>query len=66
MSKSLKSMGVTEKNEAIARRIMENKGGLGYWSAVEAQKKRGKVSVSQSSSTEEPSVEKKKDPAKES
>ncbi len=39
MSKSLRSMSPEERQKAIERRIKENKGGLGYWAAVDAKKK---------------------------
>ncbi len=39
MSKSLRSMSVEKRREAIIRRISENRGGLGYWAAVDAAKK---------------------------
>lgn len=39
MSKFLKSMKPEERKQAIERRIRENKGGLGYWAAMDAKKK---------------------------
>lgn len=39
MSKSLSSMSKSEKSQAIDRRIRQQKGGLGYWAAVDAKNK---------------------------
>jgi len=40
MSKSLASMTKAEELKAIERRLRENKGGLGYWAAVDAKSKK--------------------------
>lgn len=39
MSKPLKSMTDSERRGTIHRRLSEKKGGLGYWVAVDAEKK---------------------------
>jgi len=39
MSKSLKSMSPNQCQEVIQRRLRENKGGLGYWAARDAERK---------------------------
>jgi len=39
MSKGLRSMTKAEQRQTIARRLKENKRGLGYWAAVDAKKK---------------------------
>jgi|CZCB01.1.fsa_nt_gi hypothetical protein len=39
MSKPIKSYPRWERQEVIARRLKEEKGGLGYWSARDAEKK---------------------------
>lgn len=39
MSKSLRSMSDVNKKQAIARRLKQQKDGLGYWAAKDAKKK---------------------------
>jgi hypothetical protein len=41
MSKPLRSMSDHERIRTILRRLSEKKGGLGYWAAVDAEKKGG-------------------------
>ena len=43
MSKSLRSMSTVERRKAIARRLASGTKGLGYWAAVDAQRKEQQV-----------------------
>ena len=43
MSKSLRSMSEYERSAAISRRLKSESKGLGYWAAVDAQKRRGEI-----------------------
>ena len=43
MSKSIRSYPQAEKRVVISRRLDRKSGGLGYWAAVDAQKRQGEV-----------------------
>jgi hypothetical protein len=43
MSKSIRSYPQSERRVVIARRLQSKTSGLGYWAAVDAQKRQGEV-----------------------
>ena len=50
MAKSLRSIkSDLQRKKTIARRIASKTMGLGYWAAIDAQKKEGKVQVNKAS-----------------